>query len=204
MAEPRASPEVLLRMSRAGDGAAAGVLLELYRGYLDLLARVQIGKQLQGKADASDLVQEVFLAAHRDLGDFRGASEGELVTWLRQILASRLAGLVRRSRGTQRRDVRLERRLADELDRSSQALVGRLACPGSSPSQGAVRRERAVMLANALQTLPADYREVIVLHHFEGVDFPGVAARMSRSQESVRKLWMRGLVRLRRGLGNDV
>src|SRR4051812_17111209 len=104
MAEPRASPEVLLRMSRAGDAAATGRLLELYRSYLDLLARVQIGKQLQGKADASDLVQEVFLAAHRSLAGFRGTTEGELVSWLRQVLAARLAKLVRRFRGAQRRD----------------------------------------------------------------------------------------------------
>src|SRR5262245_20892446 len=166
MAEPRANPEELLRKSRAGDVAAAGRLLELYRSYLDLLARVQIGKHLQCKADASDLVQEVFLAAHRDLGVFRGTTECELVSWLRQILAIRLADLVRRYHGTRRRDVRLERRLANELDRSSQALVGGLACNGSSPSEQAIRRERAVILADALQTLPADYREVIVLHHF--------------------------------------
>jgi RNA polymerase sigma-70 factor (ECF subfamily) len=194
----------LLRQSRAGDGAAAGRLLELYRNYLGLLSRVQLGRQLQGKADASDLVQDVFLAAHRGLPEFRGTTEAELVSWLRQVLAGRLADLVRRFRGTRRRDVRLERRLADELDRSSQVVGGGLVGTGSSPSEGAVRRERAVLLADALQELPADYRDVIVLHHFEGVDFPEVAARMGRTQDSVRKLWMRGLARLRRSLGDDV
>jgi RNA polymerase sigma-70 factor, ECF subfamily len=204
MAAPRPDPEELLRQSRAGDGTAAGQLLELYRNYLGLLGRVQLGRQLQGKVDASDLVQEVFLAAHRGLAGFRGTTEAELVCWLRQVLAARLADLVRRFRGTRRRDLRLERRLADELDRSSQAVGGGLVGPGSSPSEGAVRRERAVLLADALQELPDDYREVIVLHHFQGADFTEVAARMSRSQDSVRKLWMRGLARLRRGLGDDV
>src|SRR5262249_25632744 len=42
-------PERLLRLARAEDGAALGQLLELYRGYLALLARLQIGRRLQGK-----------------------------------------------------------------------------------------------------------------------------------------------------------
>jgi RNA polymerase sigma-70 factor (ECF subfamily) len=70
-----ADPEQLLREARAGDGATLGQLLELYRQYLGLLARVQIGQRLQGKVDASDLVQETFLEAHRHFARFRGASE---------------------------------------------------------------------------------------------------------------------------------
>src|SRR2546430_14450900 len=87
-----ADPEHLLQEARAGDAAALGRLLELYRRYLALLARVQIGRRLQGKVDAEDLVQETFLEAHRNFGRFEGASEGQLMCWLRQILAARLAG----------------------------------------------------------------------------------------------------------------
>ena len=64
--------ERLLLQARTGDPADLGRLLELYRGYLRLLARIQIGKRLQGKLDASDLVQEVFLDAHRYFPAFRG------------------------------------------------------------------------------------------------------------------------------------
>ena len=77
-----ASPEQLLQEARSPDGAALGRLLELYRRYLSLLARVQIGQRLQGKVDASDIVQETFLDAHRNFARFRGASEAELVGWL--------------------------------------------------------------------------------------------------------------------------
>src|SRR5687768_4915382 len=111
--------EQLLREARAGDAASLGRLLELYRRYLALLARVQIGQRLQGKVDSSDLVQETFLEAHRHFAHFRGVSEGELVRWLRQILAARLADLLRRYLGTQGRDVRLEREIEDAFDRSS-------------------------------------------------------------------------------------
>src|SRR6185436_13070421 len=98
--------EQLLQEARAGDVATLGRLLELYRRYLALLARVQIGQRLQGKVDASDLVQETFLDAHRYFPAFRGTSEGELLHWLRQILAAKLADLLRRYLGTKGRDVR--------------------------------------------------------------------------------------------------
>jgi RNA polymerase sigma-70 factor (ECF subfamily) len=194
---PDSDPEALLRAARAGDRPALGQLLELYRDYLGLLARLQIGRRLQGKVDASDLVQETFLDAHRDFGRFRGSREEQLVSWLRQILAANLAMLVRRYRGTQRRDVRLERELEGELDASSRALDPGLVASGS-PSQQAARREQAVVLANALGQLSDDHREVIILRHLEGLTFPQVAERMGRSVDGVKKLWTRGLVHLRR------
>src|SRR5947207_6824543 len=114
-------PEQLLAQAKAGNSAALGRLLERYRAYLGVLARVQIGRRLQGKVDESDMVQEACLGAHRDFGQFRGTTEPEFAAWLRQILASLLANLVRHDQGTQRRDVRLERHLADDLNQSSQA-----------------------------------------------------------------------------------
>ena len=193
--------EQLLESARDGDSLALGQLLELYRGYLALLARLQIGRRLQGKVDAADLVQETFLEAHRHFAQFRGTVEAELISWLRQILAGLLANLVRRYFGTQRRDVRLERELADELDRSSQALGQSLAAPHSTPSQRAARREQAVLLADALERLPDDYREVIILRHLEGLNFAEIAERMGRSVDSVKNLWARALAQLRRTLG---
>jgi RNA polymerase sigma-70 factor (ECF subfamily) len=194
-------PEQLLRQAQAGDEAARGQLLELYRHYLTLLARLQIGRRLQGKVDASDVVQNAFLKAHRDFDRFRGNTEAEWVGWLRQILALDLAQLVRHYWGTQRRDLRLERRLAAELDRSSRVLDRGLVAAHTSPSQQAAQREQAVLLADAIGRLPEDYREVIILSHLERLSFPEAARRMGRSVDSVKHLWARALDRLRRLLG---
>jgi RNA polymerase sigma-70 factor (ECF subfamily) len=193
-------PQRLLQEAQAGDAATLGRLLELYRRYLALLARVQIGKRLQGKVDASDIVQETFLDAHKNFARFRGSSEGELVGWLRQILATNLANVFRHYLGTQGRDVRLEREIEEGLDGSVMVLAGGLVARDSSPSHQASRREQAVLLADALEELPPDYREVLVLRHLEGLTFPEVARRMGRSLDSVDKLWMRGLARLRQQL----
>ncbi len=192
------SPEDLLQRARAGETPAVGRLLELYRAYLLVLARVQIGRRLQGKVDASDIVQEAFLGACRDFPQFRGTTEREFLAWLRQILASLLANLVRHYQGTQRRDVRLERQLAVELEQSSQALDRSLAAPHSSPSELAIRREQSVVLAQALGRLPEDWRELLILRHLEGLTFPEVAARMGRTLDGVKKLWPRALAGLRR------
>jgi RNA polymerase sigma-70 factor (ECF subfamily) len=173
----------------------------LYRDYLTLLARTQIGRRLRSKTDPGDLVQETFLEAHRHFALFHGNTEAELVSWLRQILAGRLARLVRHYLGTQRRDVRLERDLVAELDQSSRLLDQGLVALSSSPSQQAVRREQAVFLADALEQLPPHYREVLILRHVEGLSFPEVAQRMDRSLLSVKKLWARALPCLRDALG---
>ncbi len=190
--------EQLLLQAKAGDGPALGRLLERYRAYLRLLARIQIGRRLQGKVDESDVVQEACLGAHRDFPQFRGTTEGEFLAWLRQILASLLANLVRHYQGTQRRDVRMERQLTIELDQSSQALDRGLVASQSSPSEQASRREQAVLLAEALGRLPTDWRELLILRHLEGQTFPEVARRMGRTIDSVKKLWPRALAGLRR------
>src|SRR5262249_10200226 len=114
---------------------------------------------------------------------------------------ARLANTVRHFLGTRQRDVRLERDLANELDQSSRVLEKALMAPQSTPSQRAVRREQAVLLADALERLPADYREVIVLRHLQELSFAEVAARMDRSEDAVKKLWTRALTKLRGSLG---
>ena len=190
--------ESLLDQARAGDAQALGQLLESYRAYLTLLAQVQIGRRLQGKVDAADVVQDAFLGAYRDFAQFRGATEKEFLGWLRQILAYVLANMVRHYQGAQRRDVRLERQLTVELDQSSHALDRGLVAQQSSPSQQAVRREQAVLLAEALARLPEMWRDLLVLRHLEGLTFPEVAKRLGRTVDSVKKQWPRALASLRR------
>jgi RNA polymerase sigma-70 factor (ECF subfamily) len=195
-------PQGLPEVARPAPDPELGPRLEVYRSYLTILARMQIGRRLQGKVDPADVVQETFLHAVRDFAQFRGTSDRELAGWLRQILAARLADLCRRYCGTQARDVGLEQSLQVELDQSSHVLDAALVAPLTSPSQQAARREQTTWLAEALERLPADYRAVLVLHHLEECDFPEVARRMGRSVEAVKKLWARALARLRRSVGD--
>jgi RNA polymerase sigma-70 factor (ECF subfamily) len=193
----------LLVQAREGGESALGQLLEKHRTYLELLARVEIGRRLRTKVDTADVVQETFLEAHQAFSRFQGQDERDFLAWLRGILSIRVLLAVRRYLGTQGRDIRREQPLAIDLDQSSRAIDRGLIALQSSPSQRAVRSEQGVLLAAALAKLSDDYREVIVLRHLEELSFPEVAERMDRSVDSVQKLWVRGLARLRQLMGSD-
>jgi RNA polymerase sigma-70 factor (ECF subfamily) len=198
-------PEMLLTLAKAGSGPALGRLLDRHRGALEMQARLQVGRRLRAKLDIEDLMQELSLEAHRDIRHFRGRSEAEFVCWLRRIFATILSNQVRHYVGTRRRDLRRERRINAGRDDTSRPLIdARLIAPQSSPSQQAARRERAELLSEALETLPGAYREVIILRNLEGLSFGEVAARMGRTEDSVKNIWLRALGRLRRTLGDVI
>ena len=94
----------------------------------------------------------------------------------------------------------LNRHSGQRFEKSDRGLVA----PLSSPSQQAIRRERSVLLAEALGQLPADWRELLILRHLEGLTFPEVARRMGRTVDSVKKQWPRALAGLRRVLEGGV
>jgi RNA polymerase sigma-70 factor (ECF subfamily) len=200
MSEPAHSLDRLIEAVRRGDAAAQGEYLIRCRPWLKLLARLQIAGDFQGKFDPSDIVQQTLLEAYRALPQFRGQTEPELAAWLRQILAHVLAHEIRRYRGTQQRDLVREVSLEQALAESSQRLGGLLAAPGSSPSQQAAQREQELLLAEVLDRLPQDYREVIILRHLEELPHEKIAERMGRSAGAVRMLWVRALARLRQEL----
>src|SRR5262245_1674342 len=183
------SVERLIQQAQGTDPVAVAGLLEAFRNYLRLLARTGIGPALQGKADASDVVQDTLLKAHQNFGQFHGRTEAELAAWLRQILARNITDLGRRFSTAAARNVNRERSLQDALDASSQALGNIVAAARSSPSAAAQRRELSLVLADALAELPADHREVIILRSIEERDWDDVAARMGRSLGAVRMLW---------------
>jgi len=190
----------LIVRAKAGDTDSLGELLEAYRSYLGLLARLQIDRRLQGKVAPSDLVQETFLQAERAFAGFRGSNEIQLTAWLRKVLATQVVRLYRHHQA-KRRDYKLDRELEAELNQSSLILQQNFRSRQSSPSGSAARREEAVLLADALARLPPDYREVILLRNLENRPFAEVALRMDRSQSSVKSLWTRALARLRDELG---
>jgi RNA polymerase sigma-70 factor (ECF subfamily) len=193
------TPEYLLERARSGDSEAFGQLLAQYENYLRLIARALSGAALRSRVDPSDLVQDAFLEAHRDFPVFTGATEGELLAWLRRILARNLADGARYQKAALR-DHRRQKSLELLLEKSSDSLQQALAATASTASSVASRRERAVLLADALEALPHDYREVVILRNLEGLRFGEIATRMGRSSGAVRMLWARAIERLSESL----
>jgi RNA polymerase sigma-70 factor (ECF subfamily) len=166
-------------------------VLERYRDYLSLLARLQLDSRLQAKLDASDIVQQTLLAAHEHREQFSGRTEAELAAWLRTILANTLAGAARRF-ATDARNLGRERAVLASLDESSARLEAWVAADESTPSQRVMRDEELVRLAGALAQLPAEQREALELHHLKGCPITEVAAVMKRTKSSVMGLLFRG------------
>jgi len=191
------NPDMLIVQARGGDEAALGTLLDLYRNYLRLVARATMGAALRVKLEPSDLIQETFLKAHREFGGFAGQGEREFVAWLRQILARTLADQVKYHR-RKGRDLKRQESLDQLLEQSGLEVQNALASHTTSPSEGASQREQAVLLADAVSQLPADYREVFILRTLEHVPFDQIAPKMGRSVGAVRMLWARALEKLNR------
>ncbi len=194
------SPQQLLEAARRGANDGLGALLQCYRNYLTLLARTQMGRQLQARVSPSDVVQETMLEALQDFERFRGSTEREFVVWLRQILINNLMRFVETHVRTAKRDVRREISMEQwmpTMDGTADGLNQLAAMSLSSPSTVANRREIGVVVADCLAKLPAHYREVIVLRNLRGLSFEEVARDTGKSAGSVRMLWMRAIDQFR-------
>jgi RNA polymerase sigma-70 factor (ECF subfamily) len=166
--------------------------LETYREYLHLVARLQLGPDMRGQVDPSDLVQQTLLKAHAKQDQFRGQTDAQLGAWLRQILAHELADAVRRLTGVGER-AKIEHSLEDSAAR----LEAWLADESLSPTRQAIRQEELVRLAEALARLPEDQRLAVELKHLQGHSVAEISRLMGRTKEAVGGLLRRGLKRLR-------
>jgi RNA polymerase sigma-70 factor (ECF subfamily) len=184
--------------ARSGRPDALGRLLDGYRGYLLQIAQEELDPILRAKAGASDVVQETFLEAQRDFIQFHGGSEAEFRAWLRQMLLHNLANLVRHFRDAAKRQIGREVGLP-EAD-SSGGAGGGPAANFPTPSVQAMAHEKAEAVRKALERLPEDYRQVLLLRYEEEQSFDEIGRRMNRTANAARKLWARAVGRLQQEL----
>jgi RNA polymerase sigma-70 factor (ECF subfamily) len=181
-------------MDPSSDRAELG--LEQYRPYLLLLARMQLGQQFQGKLDASDVVQQALLEAHRQRHHFQGETTRQLLAWLRRILSGTLTDALR-ALGRLKRGAGRECSLEAALDESAERLEAWVAAEQSSPSEQADRNEQITRLAAALDTLPDAQRTALVLRYCQGWSVADISAHLGRTPTAVAGLLKRGVRQLR-------
>jgi RNA polymerase sigma-70 factor, ECF subfamily len=173
-----------------------------FREYLSLLSRLPVDHPLQGKLDLSGVVQQTLFEAHQAWDQIGACSDEQKAAWLRRALANNLADELRRL-STQKRNLVRERSIEAALDQSSGRVSAWLAAEQSSPSQQAVRHERAVGLANALAQLPENQRRAVELRHLRGHSLAETARLMGCTTPAVVGLLYRGMNRLRELLPPD-
>jgi len=125
---------------------------------------------------------------------FRGDSPDELQAWLRQLLLHNLGNFARRYRETAKREVGREVQMEQETP--SGGMGAAVPADTPSPSGHAVAREQADAIEQAVARLPDDHREVVRLRYLERRSFHEVAQLLGRSENAVRKLWLRAIERL--------
>lgn len=177
----RAAELELVERCRRGE---LGAFEELYKAHSGRLFSLAI-RMLGNPADAEDMLQEIFLSAHRKLDSFRG--EAALGTWLYRLAMNQILDHVR-SRAAR------TGQLTDGLDDTS--LLADAA--GHRLADRAIDR---IDLERALAELPDGCRAAFVLHDVEGLehrevsDVLGIAEGTSKSQVHKARLRLRGLLR---------
>lgn len=185
----------LLQRARAGDVAARDALFVRCRNYVAVVARSQVESWMRPRIDASDIVQQTLLEAHRGLARFAGQSEGEWLAWLRQILTHNTQDFIRRCR-TEKRGGALELSLDAGGSTSNGHYISEPSTGDATPSQVLAEHEQEIALADAISQLSPDHQEIIVLRNLQRLPFDEIAEQMGRSRPAVQMLWTRAIRQL--------
>jgi RNA polymerase sigma-70 factor (ECF subfamily) len=199
MAGESRSADPRVERLRRGDRSVLAELLDEEREGLRRWIERRLDRGLQARVSASDVIQNVYLAAERRVEHFGGLDDLPFGVWVRLLAGQRLIESRRRHLDAAGRDARREISLApgDDSGRAAISLPG----DATSPSQAAIRNERDVLLEEALGGLDAIDREVIGLRHTEGLANGEVAERLGLSKSAATKRYVRALGRLRDRLG---
>jgi RNA polymerase sigma-70 factor (ECF subfamily) len=194
----------LLEQARAGDQAALNEIFVQHRARLRRMVELRLDRRLQGRLDASDVIQEAYADAVTRLDEYLREPAYPLFLWLRLIVGERLLKLHRHHLGTQMRDAGLEVSIYRGAlpAASSAALAAQLLGRHTSPTQAAVRAERMTRVQEALDTLDPMDREVLSLRHFEQMSITETALSLGIGESAAAKRYIRALKRLKAVLAN--
>jgi RNA polymerase sigma-70 factor (ECF subfamily) len=195
MGTEQPSLDRLLADARTGSAAALARAIEACREYLLLVAGRELDPRVRAKVGSSDLVQETLFEAQQHFAQFHGTSRDDLFRWVRRILLRNIANASRRYLATTKR--------AADRELPLEAGPAGLADPDRPPPDDAVvAQEDRTRMLRAIERLPDDYQQVIQARSFDGLSFEEVGARLGRSAEAARRLWVRALDRLRAEMGD--
>ncbi len=193
----------MLVKAAQGDQESLEFLLAGYAGYLNVLSRGQLAKEIRHRVSPSDVVQETLLEAHRDFHRFHGTDIEAFTAWLRKVLVNNIASAVETHLVAAKRSIRRERSL-NQLSASVELSHSRFSAmegsPHRSPASELDHEQSLMDLAAAIERLPDDYRAVITMRHLDGDSFTQIASHMKRSTGAVRMLWLRAIEQLRKTL----
>src|SRR4051812_27773270 len=191
--------EELLDAARNGDEDALAVLVERHRDRLERMVRLRMDRRLQGRVDPADVVQDAYLAVRGKFPQYSADPRLPFFLWLRLEVGQKLVDVHRFHLGTQMRDAGLEvslhRGALPQVTSLSLAehLLGKL----TTASHAAMRVELKLRVQEALNSMDAHDREMLILRHFEELSNAEAAEVLGIKPSAAVNRYVRALKRLK-------
>jgi RNA polymerase sigma-70 factor (ECF subfamily) len=178
------SDEQIVERALTGDAEAFGEIVQRWERRIFVLSFGMLGRE----EDARDATQETFLAAFRNLRAFRG--EAKVSSWLHRIAVNQCITRQRRAK------VRSESALETEEEKNAASFAAPIRY---SPARLAEGRETNAAVRLAVNSLPVELRQVVVMKEFEELTFKEIADALdvplstvkSRLYTALKQLQMR-------------
>jgi RNA polymerase sigma factor (sigma-70 family) len=158
---------------------------------------MQLDPRFRRCFDSSDLVQETLRKAQEHLGQCRAETEAQLIGWLHRILTNTAYDWLDKYQN----EAKMQSLQA--VRSASSVRLPSVVVDTPSPSQKAETAEQLLRLADALDQLPQDKRDVIIHHHMLGTPVAQIAAEMGRTEKAVAGLLYWGKRKLRELLNHS-
>ena len=191
--------EHLVERLRGGDRQALAELFSLYRTRLRRMVEFRMDRRLQGRVDASDVLQEAYIDAEQRVRHYLAKPEMSFFVWLRQVAIQRMIDVHRRHLDAQMRDAKQEVPIhrGNPANATSASMAAQLVGHLTSPSQRVLRAELLDQVEIALERMDAIDREVLALRHFEQLTNNEIAEVLGVTKAAASNRYVRALSRLR-------
>lgn len=189
--EPATSSLSLIERVRRGDRDAFAPLFEKYRNRLAALLHYKMSARLRESVEVDDLIQETLIRAFGELDNFLYQAPGSFFHWLARIAehvvidAARFEGRKKRCAGAK---VRF---------RSPSNPDGPEPVDSRTPSRLYAERERLDRMLQTLDSLPENYRQVVIMAKVEGLTTSEMAEKLGKSREAISLLLHRAIKQIR-------
>lgn len=182
----------LIERIRQGDRDAFTPLFEKYQRRLAVLVHYKLSAAKQRPEDIDEILQETFLAAFEDFGQFEYRSPGSFLNWLSRIADHVITDEARYENRQKRRGGEMTRFRSDSNPQGAEPA------DTQSPSRVMAQRLDVESLLEKLNVLPGQYREIILLAKIEGLSTQEMADRLGKSREAVALLLHRAVQSFRK------
>ena len=176
----------LLQRARSGSPEALNLLYERCAGRLLAFIRLRLGRDLRSRLESRDILQATLVKSLEHLGDLKGHETRSLMAWLARIAEHEIrdcADFHHRQRRDAARDMAIDD--AVPLPALTRSALSRV-----------ILDEQAKQLEEALESMSADHRDVILLRKFEELSFAEIGRRLGKSEDACRMLLARAMTAL--------